>query len=331
MADEPEFDPVDEHQVDWQVDDDGTEYFLDEDGVRWELADDGYAYAVEEPAATVDDHADDPDPTTVIPTVPDAEPAATAPREPQPSTLSWPTSGSGDGELLRLEDVRSGYGKLPVLHGVGFGIRAGETAVLFGLNGAGKTTTAMNVCGAVDTWGGAIAFDGRDVTRWSTRQAVANGIVMVPEGRRVFPELSVERNLQVGAWSQRKDAGWFEQQRDRVYTYFPRLGERAQQLAGTLSGGEQQMLAIGRGLMANPRLLIIDEASMGLAPVIVQDVFEIVSQINGDGVTVLMIEQNVGALDVADVALVMEQGRIVRELRGEELADRTLVSEIVMG
>ena len=335
MADEPELDPVDEQQVDWQVDDDGTEYFLDEDGVRWELADDGYAYAVEEPAAPVDDQVDDPDPTTVIPPVstdpPEASSRATIVREPQPSTLAWPASGGDGGDLLRLDDVRSGYGKLPVLHGVGFGIHPGETAVLFGLNGAGKTTTAMNVCGAVDTWGGAITFDGRDVTRWSTRQAVANGIVMVPEGRRVFPELSVERNLQVGAWSQRRDAGWFEQQRDRVYTYFPRLGERAQQLAGTLSGGEQQMLAIGRGLMANPRLLIIDEASMGLAPVIVQDVFGIVSQINEDGVTVLMIEQNVGALDVADVALVMEQGRIVRELRGEELADRTLVSEIVMG
>lgn len=349
MADEPELDPVDEEQVDWQVDDDGTEFFLDEDGVRWELGDDGYAYAVEEVpvpdaeagaapnGAASAPSAGDADPTTVIPTVqddgpppPSAAPEATITRAPRSQPTARPSAGDG-GDLLRLDDVHSGYGKLPVLHGVGFGIRPGETAVLFGLNGAGKTTTAMNVCGAVDTWSGRISFADQDVTRWTTRQAVANGIVMVPEGRRVFPELSVERNLQVGAWSQRSDSGWFEQQRDRVYEYFPRLGERTHQLAGTLSGGEQQMLAIGRGLMANPRLLIIDEASMGLAPVIVQDVFEIVSQINEDGVTVLMIEQNVGALDVADVALVMEQGHIIRELRGDELADRSLVSEILMG
>ena len=237
-----------------------------------------------------------------------------------PIPVEAPATTADDGaELLRLDGVRSGYGKLPVLHGVGFGIRRGETAVLLGLNGAGKTTTAMNVCGALPTWGGTITFDGRDATRWTTRQAVDNGIVMVPEGRRVFPDLTVERNLQVGAWSQKAQHGWFEQQRDRVFEYFPRLRERRTQLAGTLSGGEQQMLAVGRGLMANPRLLVIDEASMGLAPVIVADVFDIVSQINDDGVTVMMIEQNVGALDVADVGLVMEQGRIVRELRGEEL------------
>ena len=234
-------------------------------------------------------------------------------------------------DLLRLDGVRSGYGTLPVLHGVGFGIRRGETAVLLGLNGAGKTTTAMNVCGALSTWGGTITFDGRDATGWTTRQAVDNGIVMVPEGRRVFPDLTVERNLQVGAWSQKGRDGWFPQQRDRVFDYFPRLRERRTQLAGTLSGGEQQMLAVGRGLMANPRLLVIDEASMGLAPVIVADVFDIVGQINDDGVTVMMIEQNVGALDVADVGLVMEQGRIVRELRGDELTDRGLVSEVLMG
>ena len=287
----------------WLVDADGTSYVVDEDGVRWELAGDGYAYPVEA------------DPTE--PTWPTASPA--------------PGDGTDADELLRLDGLRSGYGKLPVLHGVGFGIRRGETAVLLGLNGAGKTTTAMNVCGALPAWGGTITFDGRDATRWTTRQAVDNGIVMVPEGRRVFPDLTVERNLQVGAWSQKGVDGWFEQQRDRVFEYFPRLRERRIQLAGTLSGGEQQMLAVGRGLMANPRLLVIDEASMGLAPVIVADVFEIVGQINDDGVTVMMIEQNVGALDVADVGLVMEQGRIVRELRGDELTDRSLVSEILMG
>ncbi len=346
--------------VRWEVDADGTEYFLDEDGVRWELGDDGYAYALEPPETPETPETDEtaqeapaaaepPSPAPAGTEDTDVIPAATV-REPTPTpTATWP-SHEGTEALLQLAGVRSGYGKLPVLHGVEFGIRRGETAVLFGLNGAGKTTTAMSVCGALDTWGGRIDFDGHDATRWGTRQSIAKGIVLVPEGRRVFPELSVERNLQVGAWTQRSrrwrgpgsssdrgslhgpgQQGWFEHQRDRVFEYFPRLRERRVQLAGTLSGGEQQMLAIGRGLMANPRLLIIDEASMGLAPVIVQDVFDIVSQINTDGVTVMMIEQNVGALDVADVALVMEQGRIIRELRGDELADRSLVSEVLMG
>lgn len=332
MAEEEprEVEPVDEDEVTWLVDADGTEYFLDDDGVRWELAEDGYAYAVEDEApadepvviADEDAWAEEAEATTVVPTV------STHPRE-EPRTAVLPPAGADD--LLVLEDVRSGYGKLPVLHGVGFRVPQGETAVLLGLNGAGKTTTAMNVCGAVDTWGGRITFDGQDATRWSTRQAVGNGIVMVPEGRRVFPDLTVEKNLQVGAWSQRHDDDWFAEQRDQVFGYFPRLRERRTQLAGTLSGGEQQMLAIGRGLMAGPRLLIIDEASMGLAPVIVHDVFEIVSQINADGVTVFMIESNVGVLEVADLALVMEQGHIIRQLEGEELRDRTLVTEILMG
>jgi branched-chain amino acid transport system ATP-binding protein len=181
------------------------------------------------------------------------------------------------------------------------------------------------------TWSGSITFDGVEISGFSTKKCVEAGIVMCPEGRRVFPDLTVEKNLQIGAWSQRRDAGWFEQQREVVFGYFERLEERADQLAGTLSGGEQQMLAIGRALMARPRLLIIDEASMGLAPVIVHDVFEIVRQINKDGVTVLMIEQNVGALDVADEAIVMEQGHIIELLRGDHLADRSKISEILMG
>jgi branched-chain amino acid transport system ATP-binding protein len=207
----------------------------------------------------------------------------------------------------------------------------GETAVLFGLNGAGKTTTAMNVCGALKPWDGTITFDGQDVTTWNTKRCVDAGIVMVPEGRRVFPDLSVGRNLQVGAWTQRKDEEWVADQLEQVLDYFPRLRERQTQLAGTLSGGEQQMLAMARGLMARPKLLIIDEASMGLAPVIVKDVFDIVRQINADGVTVLMIEQNVGALEVADLGVVMEQGRIIKTLHGDELSDRSVISEALMG
>ena len=354
--------------VEWLEDADGTEYFI-EDGVRYELAEDGYAYPVDDPATLDKDESaaapargpDDEAPTKRSDEVSrpgkesrkerkareKAEKAAAAAAEaedgPAPfseqaaSTVSvkertadLPAPG-GDAVHLRLDGLKSGYGKLPVLHGVDFEIRRGETAVMLGLNGAGKTTTAMNIAGALQAWGGTIEFEGQDITTWSSRECVSNGLVMVPEGRRVFPELSVARNLQVGAWSQRGEKGYQEAQREVVFDYFPRLRERTDQLAGTLSGGEQQMLAVGRGLMANPRFLIIDEASMGLAPVIVKDVFDIVAQISNDGVTVLLIEQNVGALEVADVGFVMEQGRLVKTLRGDDLNDRSQVTEILMG
>jgi branched-chain amino acid transport system ATP-binding protein len=306
-------------------------------------------------AASVAPETSDAEPTEVIPTVAAPEPTEVIARvrdtgegreeAPEVTTAVPPVAGlrqrapqakapaaaPDQGTLLQLSGLRSGYGSLPVLHGVDIAVSVGETAVLFGLNGAGKTTTAMNVCGALKPWEGTIHFDGQDVTTWNTKRCVDAGIVMVPEGRRVFPELSVERNLQVGAWTQRGDDEWVTQQREQVLDYFPRLRERLSQLAGTLSGGEQQMLAMARGLMARPKLLIIDEASMGLAPVIVKDVFEIVRQINADGVTVLMIEQNVGALEVADLGVVMEQGRIIRTLRDAELADRSIVSEALMG
>ncbi|HEX2027436.1 MAG TPA: ABC transporter ATP-binding protein [Nitriliruptorales bacterium] len=233
--------------------------------------------------------------------------------------------------LLEVSDLRAGYGAVPVLRGLTFAVRRGQTAVLLGLNGAGKTTTALNLAGALTPSAGRIAFEGRDATGWDTRRAVREGIVLVPEGRRVFPGLTVERNLEVGAWSRRGERGWLSDQRGRVYRYFPRLRERASQLAGTLSGGEQQMLAIGRSLMARPKLLIIDEASLGLAPVIVRDVFGIVRGINDDGTTVILIEQNVGALEVADVALVMEQGRIVAELSGDDLQDPSSVRRFFLG
>ena len=326
--------------VEWLVDDDGTEYFIDA-GVRYEMGDDGYAYAVEP-----DEDASAPDPSaeaepsaapgdTPSPFSREGEAAATTTSEIPAMRISERAAPSTNGQaapvLLTLDGVKSGYGSLPVLHGVSTEIRKGETAVLLGLNGAGKTTTALNICGALKTWDGTITFDGQDITKWGLKKAVSNGIVMCPEGRRVFPDLSVAKNLQIGAWSQRRESHWLDEQRERVFEYFPRLRERTNQLAGTLSGGEQQMLAIARALMANPKLLIIDEASMGLAPVIVHDVFEIVRQINRDGTTVLMIEQNVGALDVADLGLVMEQGRMVKELRGEKLRDRNEVSEVLMG
>jgi branched-chain amino acid transport system ATP-binding protein len=324
--------------VTWRTDEDGTEWFA-HDGWRYELDEDGYAYATD-PLEPPSDRAMEAttrsgDDTEVLPgtAIPPVQPRGGDGRSRRETTTELPVTADRTGQppLLRLSGVRSGYGPLPVLHGVDLEIAEGKTAVLFGLNGAGKTTTAMNVCGALPTWAGTIEFDGQDITKWSTKRCVDAGIVMVPEGRRVFPDLSVERNLQVGSWAQRKDADWVASQREVVLDYFPRLRERLAQLAGTLSGGEQQMLAIARGLMARPRMLIIDEASMGLAPVIVKDVFEIVRAINADGVTVLMIEQNVGALDVADLGVVMAQGSIVKVLTSEELTDRSVVSQLLMG
>jgi branched-chain amino acid transport system ATP-binding protein len=245
--------------------------------------------------------------------------------QPEPEPERAPT-------LLKVTDLTSGYGALPVLHGISFEVGKGEIAVLLGLNGAGKSTTVQNLCGAVKPWSGAIEFDGQDASKWSVSQAVKAGVILVPEGRRVFPDLSVEKNLQVGAWTQRRKSDWFDTQREVVYDYLPRLRERSNQLAGTLSGGEQQMLAIGRGLMANPKLLIIDEASLGLAPVIVKEVFRIVSQIRDEGgVTVILVEANISALEIADVGIVFEKGVIVAEIRGKELKQGAKVRELVLG
>ncbi len=246
--------------------------------------------------------------------------------------ITTPIDPSPDGDpLLRVQDLRAGYGAVPVLHGIAFDVRRGETAVILGLNGAGKTTTALTLCGALRPSSGTVLFDRQDATGWDIGRSVEAGIVLVPEGRRIFPDLPVEKNLEVGAWSQRRQRGWLEEQRERVYGYFPRLRERHRQLAGSLSGGEQQMLAIARGLMAGPKLLIVDEASLGLAPVVTRSVFEIVRQVNADGTTVVLVEQNVGALEVADVALVMEHGAIVAEFRGEQLRDPAAVRRIFLG
>jgi branched-chain amino acid transport system ATP-binding protein len=322
--------------VEWLTDDDGTDFFV-HGGRRYELGADGYAYDVG-PAADRQTEAPSTGPEAGDDTSTTREMTAVVPppREldpPRDLGVAPSTNGQsgGDTPMLRIRGLKSGYGALPVLHGIDMEIARGSTAVLLGLNGAGKTTTATNICGVLDAWAGTIELEGTDITGWSVSKRVRSGVVLVPEGRRVFPDLSVERNLQIGGWLQRKDGDWVADQRERVLDYFPRLRERLAQNAGTLSGGEQQMLAIARGLMARPRLLIIDEASMGLAPVIVSQVFDIIQQINRDGVTVMMIEQNVGALDVADLGIVMEQGTIVRELVGDELSDRTLVSQTLMG
>jgi branched-chain amino acid transport system ATP-binding protein len=233
--------------------------------------------------------------------------------------------------LLEIEDLKAGYGSLPVLGGINFTVEEGETAVLLGLNGAGKTTTVLCLAGLLKPWSGAVRFDGKDVTGMDPRKLVAEGVVLVPEGRHVFPELTVAQNLRMGAWPYRKDRKKTKDIVEQAVDYFPRLRERWTQMGGTLSGGEQQMLAIARGLMARPKLLLIDESSLGLSPKLTQTVFEVVKRINADGVTVLMVEQNAGVLKIADRAFVMEKGTMVYEGSGDEILDHSEIRQAYLG
>ena len=221
--------------------------------------------------------------------------------------------------LLEVHQLEAGYGALPVLHDLSFAIEEGETAALLGLNGAGKTTTVITLAGMIRPWRGKVLFDGEDVTGADPRRLVAAGIVLIPEGRHVFPHLTVAQNLLLGAWPHRRDRKATTAALEQAIDYFPRLGERWSQPAGTLSGGEQQMLTIARGLMARPRLMLIDEASLGLSPVLTQTVFDVVSRINRDGTTVLMVEQNAGALAIADRTFIMEKGSLVYAGEGGEV------------
>jgi branched-chain amino acid transport system ATP-binding protein len=230
--------------------------------------------------------------------------------------------------FLEVEDLRSGYGSIPVLQDVTFSVAEGETAVMFGLNGAGKSTTVNTIVGLLRTWGGQTKFDGEVISGLSAPDIVKRGVALCPEGRRVFPQLSVRTNLELGAWTNRSV---LKQQMEKVFGYFPRLEERTDQLAGTLSGGEQQMLAMGRALMSKPRLLLIDEASLGLSPKLTQTVFEVVDQINGDGTTVVIVEQNIGVLPYADQALVMQKGTITFDGRGRELEKSGDLRQALLG
>jgi branched-chain amino acid transport system ATP-binding protein len=225
--------------------------------------------------------------------------------------------------LLEIEGLRVGYG-FPVLMGISFVVEQGDRAVLFGLNGAGKTTTVATIAGLLRPEEGSIRLDGEDITTKSAAERVALGIALVPEGRRVFHGLSVANNLRLGAWTRRNRTKEVDEARELVFDYFPRLAERADQLAGTLSGGEQQMLAIGRGLMSRPRLLLVDEASLGLSPALTKTVFSVMDRINADGVTVVLVEQNIGVLPHADRALIMEKGTLVYQGSGEEIHSASL-------
>ena len=233
--------------------------------------------------------------------------------------------------LLEVRDLKAGYGSLPVLQGISFDVEEGETAVLLGLNGAGKTTTVLSLAGLLKPWSGTIKFDGEDITGMDPRKLVSKGVVLVPEGRRVFPQLSVAQNLRLGAWPYKKQRKETREIVERAVEYFPRLRERWAQMAGTLSGGEQQMLAIARGLMARPKLLLIDESSLGLSPKLTQTVFEVVDKINNDGTTVLMVEQNAGVLNIADRAFVMEKGTLIYKGSAEEGLDYAKIQEAYLG
>jgi branched-chain amino acid transport system ATP-binding protein len=212
--------------------------------------------------------------------------------------------------MLRVEDVRAGYGPCEVLKGISLTVHAGETVTLIGANGAGKTSTLMCISGCVAARSGRIVFDGKDITRLPPHEIVALGLIHAPEGRKIFPRLTVLENLEMGAYTRRDPAG-VKRSLDRVYALFPILAERRRQVGGTLSGGEQQMLAVGRALMAEPKLLLFDEPSLGLAPLVAARIFEVIAELNREGATILLVEQNArAALRLAARGYVMETGEI---------------------
>ncbi|MFO1267325.1 MAG: ABC transporter ATP-binding protein [Rubrivivax sp.] len=211
--------------------------------------------------------------------------------------------------MLDIRDLRAGYGRVEVLRGVSLAVRTGQIVALLGSNGAGKSTLNNTVCGLVAPSAGAVFFDGRDIAGARAREIVQAGLVQVPEGRRVFPNLSVLENLELGSYARARERR--ETNLERVFATFPRLAERTQQLAGTMSGGEQQMLAIGRALMAEPRLLILDEPSLGLSPLLVEEMFALIARLHGEGLAILLVEQNVGqSLEIAEHAYVLENGAL---------------------
>jgi branched-chain amino acid transport system ATP-binding protein len=215
---------------------------------------------------------------------------------------------SAAGTLLDVRGLRGGWGRTDVLHGVDLRVDRGEIVALLGSNGAGKTTLNHILCGLLPARGGTVTFDGADLTNGHYREVVKAGLIQVPEGRRIFPNLSVRENLELGAYARARNRR--AANLERVYATFPRLAERATQPAGTMSGGEQQMLAIGRGLMAEPRLLILDEPSLGLSPRMVEELFALIGRLHADGLSVLLVEQNVAqSLALAQRALVLENGQ----------------------
>lgn len=233
--------------------------------------------------------------------------------------------------MLEVRDLEVYYGVICALKGISFDVNQGEIVTLIGANGAGKTTTMQSVVGLIGKRSGTVNFDGHDITKTPCHKIVHLGMTQVPEGRRVFQELTVYENLLMGAYSNKNQAD-FKKDLESIYERFPRLAERKNQIAGTLSGGEQQMLAMGRALISHPKLLMLDEPSMGLSPLLVDQVFEIIKDINRDGTTVLLVEQNAGkSLAISDRAYVLENGRIVLSGTGAELAASEMVRKAYLG
>ena len=233
--------------------------------------------------------------------------------------------------LLEVNEIHSYYGAIHALKGLSLSVEKGEIVTLIGANGAGKSTTLNTICGLMHPRSGTVHLAGEPIQNLPAHKIVMRGVAQAPEGRRVFGRLNVTENLEMGAYA-RQDKEGIKRDMDRVFTLFPRLKERAKQLAGTLSGGEQQMLAIGRALMPNPRLLLLDEPSMGLAPVLVETIFDTIRQINADGTTVLLVEQNaLIALSVASRGYVLETGTIVLHDKADALQQNEMVRKAYLG
>ena len=234
--------------------------------------------------------------------------------------------------LLEVEDLHVFYGRIEAIKGISFSLNQGEIVTLIGANGAGKTTTMRTIAGVRSVAQGRIVFEGVDISRLAPHERVKMGICQAPEGRGIFPGMTVRENLEMGGYTRRGKDAHTQEELDHVFTLFPRLKERIDQLGGTLSGGEQQMLAIGRALMSRPRLLLLDEPSMGLAPMLIAQIFTIIREINADGVSVLLVEQNATqALRVAHRAYVLETGTVVKSGTGRELLEDPAVRAAYLG
>ena len=231
--------------------------------------------------------------------------------------------------LLEIRNLKVRYGGIEALKGVSFSVEKGQIVTLIGANGAGKSTTLRAISGLVPAASGSIVYDGRSISGIGPQKVVAGGICMVPEGRRVFPNLTVLENLKIGAYLRSDD---LSADLDHVYQLFPRLRERSWQMAGTLSGGEQQMLAVGRALMMRPKLLMMDEPSLGLAPIVIRDIFRIIETLHAEGITILLVEQNANAaLKIADYAFVLETGRMGLQGKGSDLLNDPAVKAAYLG
>ena len=234
--------------------------------------------------------------------------------------------------MLKIESVKVSYGAIEAVKGVSLEVRAGEVVTIIGANGAGKSTLLKSIVGLEPVTEGRVLIDGKDCTHVPAHQRVGLGVALSPEGRGVFPDQTVRENLMLGAYSRRSDKAFVERAIEREFARFPRLKEREHQLSGTLSGGEQQMLAIARALMSEPRLLLLDEPSLGLAPLIIKDIFDAIRQLRSSGLTILLVEQMAKqALGVADRAYVLETGCITLEGSGRELLDNPKVKSAYLG